>query len=365
MILLFVFAGAGNAWALGIRPAKSTIIYSPGIHESYFYIVNNEQKDLYLKITPAGDLSGYVNVSYSGIYIPKNQSEFRVPFTVELPVDMLPIEKGTTIMVEENNPRGSGVGANLRMGHEINVNYRYEGKYVGVTFTFEEKESDIEMAASVENLGTDDISSVKAVFDVYGSSGKVISAETPEKSLPVGEKKTLSSSVRKDVFESGRYEVMASVLYDGNRVDASKELNVGEPHVSVTKYNSFVKAGEINRFTIGVVSDWGTPLRNARAVVEAGGAGIKAETPTFVIEPRRENTVVCYVDAREAEPGDYPANLTLKYAGKSETTHFTLSILAPEEYEQYTNFIVIQNWIAVSLVLAGVMLFIFFRVLKK
>ena len=80
IILSIILITSSNVHALGLAPSKEVITYDNEEHTINLRIINNDHKDMNVKIYAQGNLSEYVSVSEDNVHVASSESEKIVTF---------------------------------------------------------------------------------------------------------------------------------------------------------------------------------------------------------------------------------------------------------------------------------------------
>ena len=89
--------------ATGIRPAN-TNLGEQKYYEGTFWVVNNDQRELSVKIYVAGEMSPYLTVNQDRLTFRNDDDALPVTFTLNLPDQLPPGVSTAVIVIEEELP---------------------------------------------------------------------------------------------------------------------------------------------------------------------------------------------------------------------------------------------------------------------
>src|SRR3989338_4327918 len=219
-------------FALGIRPAKTSLIFEEGRdYTQQFWVVNNEGREFSVKISAGGEMAQYITLHTSGLSFRADDGAKAVDFEVHLPEFVPPGESKSTITVEEDLTSASPntISSKIVLKHDILIQGPYPDKYVVAKLNFHESGNDIRLVSELENLGKKDIGSIKTVFYVNDKNQNVQELETQQTSLSSKENKLLEAHLDRSLLERGEFLVSALTTYEDRK---STRLNSSHSSIS-------------------------------------------------------------------------------------------------------------------------------------
>lgn len=339
IFIVGVFAFAQSASALGVTPGKTTLSFEPGKEKTVtFTVVNSEHKSSKISLAVRGDLGQYVALPYESFDITAAEGSKDVSVKINLPSTVPPGQHTAEIVVLQipKEVTGSGetqVSAFLAVVTQIQVNIPYPGKFAEVELRIEQdKNGKIDFLMPVHSKGSFDLTSVKAVIDVYTSlNEKVATLSTKsDVGIPSGQSKELVIEWNPKV-NPGPYRAVATILYDENTLTIEKTFTVGERKLNLQ--NVQVKdftLGQIAKFELLVESKWSEKISGVYSqtkVLDAGG-NILADfkSPTYDIEPLKKILMVSYWDTAGVKENTYDSVVLLHYANETEDQSLKLEV---------------------------------------
>lgn len=386
-VLLLIF---NLALAIGIRPAK-TSIESENIQQysGEFWVVNNEGRNFQVKIYVEGEMSEYVTLTHKTINFKDDDDAQKVEFEINLPDIVPPGTSTANIVVEEeiygNQP--NVISSKVVLKHKIIITGPYPDKYVKAKLNFNEVGDKVEFVSEVENLGKKDIDTLQTTFYINDRKQEKHELKTEEISLSTTENKLLKTTLDKELFLQGEFEVSAITTYDDQKVEVIKNLLVGRPEVEVTYFDPYFVANKINQYSMDLLNLWNKQVENVYVDVEVKNeAGEKVDmfrTKSVDIEGLMGKRIQDYFDARNKDPGSYSFDMIVNFWNtyKMEQKTFHSEILTQEEYEKLDlappNLVglAVGNsnggvykiivWVMLGVLLAGIAFFFLWRKMSK
>ena len=331
--------------AIGIRPAKTTLISENGHdYSETFWIVNNEGREFAVDIYVDGEMSEYVTLTEKTLSFRSDDEAKVVEFEVHLPENIPPGISTANIVVEE---KLTGAGSNvisskIVLKHKIIVEGPYPDKYIKAKLNFHEQSDTIKFVSEVENLGKLDINQIKTTFYVNDKEQKQQVLETETTTLQKKENKLLSAEVSRDVFELGEFEVSAVTKYDDQQVEVIQKLLVGRPEVDITYFDKYFIADKINQYAMELLNKWNQKVENVYVDVEIKKDDQKVDqfrTKSVDIEGEMVKRINDYFDARGKEEGKYVFEMVVNFwnSYRMEQKTFEVELLTDEEFKDVSS----------------------------
>lgn len=305
--------------ALGIRPAKTSLVFEEGRdYFPQFWVVNDEGREFSVTISVGGELGQYVTVPTTELAFRSDDGAKAIDFEVHLPEFVPPGESKAVITVEENLARSSPnvISSKIVLKHDILVQGPYPDKYVVAKLNFHESGDNIRMVSEVENVGKQDIGSIQTIFYVNDKDQKVQALETPPTTLGSKETKLLDVNIGRSLFELGEFSVAAVTTYDDQKVEVVKKLIVGQPEVYITYFNEYFIAYAVNQYSLELLNRWNQQLENVFVEVDVKKEGQKIDqfrTRSVDLEGEMTKRINDYLDATDKGPGKYTFEMMVNF----------------------------------------------------
>ena len=328
---------ANTALGLGMTPAFKEIKYTPGENQTIeFTVINNEHRTLTLNVGSLGELAEYVTIDPHQLEFDEEEREKTVRVTINPPKNLDPGDRTVKIKISEFIPNVQ-IGENyinikLEITSKITVQVPYPEKYVLVKLSINPNENEeIEVKATVENLGTKDIKGIKATFGIYNQDDQLQEKEAEETSLDRKLDHIFSETFDAKDFAQGEYTIKAKIEYDDNLVELGRDLTIGEEEVIISDYTKYFVQGRINKFDIEVKNNWNRKIRNAFALIYIDGFDV-IKSLAYDLEPLQEKILVSYWDTSDVDKGDYNSNITVHHNDKINFKEGTVHVLDEGEF---------------------------------
>jgi hypothetical protein len=382
---------------LGIGPVNVEIDFQPNlVSQNTVYVVNSGDYSIPIKMSVEGELADYVKLNtYDFILGPKSTPSgiFYVDFTVSLPEK---VEKPGTykiwIFATENpeQTNTAGIGAKLRMGMPIFVYVPYPGKYVefiprenSVKIDNPNVNQTITFSIDAINRGNETIGDAKVIFSIYDPDDKSVTTFTTEgKPMPPSEKVTFTEDWLANNVRPGRYKLVTRMVYDGYRVEQTKEFLIGSPTAKIINlFYSPIVEGTIGKITADVGSEWNSRIPGMSILLEIRKGdfytGVRSET--FDLNPWQEVNITMFWDTSKIAggltaavagatisegPGEYSGNATVYYLNGTHSVPFSLTVI-PKGFQFTTENVLIILAVVLAIIFAVSALFYKRRSKKK
>ncbi len=305
--------------ALGIRPAKTSIVFEEGRdYVQQFWVVNNEAREFSVKISVGGEMEQYVTLHTPELTFRSDDGAKAIDFEVHLPEFVPPGESKAVITVEEDlaSVAQNVISSKIVLKHDILIQGPYPDKYVVAKLNFHESGNDIRLVSELKNLGTKDIGAIQTIFYVNDKNQKVQELATEQTSLSSKENKLLDAHLDRSLLELGEFEVSALTMYDGQKVEVVKKLIVGEPDVDITYFNEYFIAYAINQYSLELLNKWNQRLENVFVDVEVKKEGQKIDqfrTRSVDLDAEMTKRINDYLDATDKGPGKYSFEMMVNF----------------------------------------------------
>ncbi|MBU0470120.1 MAG: hypothetical protein KKA62_05240 [Nanoarchaeota archaeon] len=329
--------------AVGIRPAKTNLIFEEGKdYSKTIWVVNNEQRDLTVSIYVEGEMKEYVSVSQKTVTLRSDDDSKEIGVEVHLP-ENVPAGTSTANIVFEETLDEAGsenvVSSKVVLKHKVLIEGPYPDKYVKAKLNFQEQGNLISFVSEVENLGKEEVESVKTTFYVNDKKQELQTLETEETSLGKKENKLLSTKIAKDVFEQGEFEVSAVTTYDDQKVEVVKKLLVGKPRVEMTYFDKYFIANKINQYSMDLLNKWNQQIKNVYVDVEVSKDNQKIDqfrTKSVDLDAETMKRISDYFDARDKDEGKYVFKMIVNFWNniQMDQEEFQVELLTEDQFEE-------------------------------
>jgi len=326
MVFMMILLSVSVA-ALGVSPGRTTITFEPDAkHTIEFDIINDLHKDMNIMLKIEGVTNEIVSLNEQQIHLGANDERRKVSYTVKLPSSY--DEPGTKeiriIVVEMPDPNSQQPQISTLVGvvSQLRIKVPQEGKYVKLD-ELEISEAmpgeTVSFRLPVENLGTEDLSLVKATIKIYNPNNELVGQVlTQEVSLNSKRRDLLTASWKADV-PKGKYKAVAEVTYDGSLMTTEKEFRVGDIGLEVLRiFTKNYELGDIAKMDIVLRSTWNEVIKDVFAELiikdKEGDQVGELKTANRDYAPQEEAAISAYWDTYGLSEGTYNGNLKV-YTG--------------------------------------------------
>ncbi len=384
-IVLMLAINAGTAGALGVRPAKTDIVFRPGETKTVgFKIVNTDMKEFDVELSLKGDLARYIKVDPITLHFTADEEMKEFSKTITMPSVMPPgtitgdllitevvkIGKGPKVyfgeeeIITKTEDDESTITARVAIKHKITVTVPRQEKYVEASIEYREQQEDTNVITEVKNLGLQDVNTLKTETAVMENEQKVADFASDAVPLPSLDTKTFYSSVSKQKAYQGEYELVSTIKYDEKEVEITKTMILGSPEIKILAFDKFFKEKTINEFRIDLENKWNKDLGNVYATIELTKDGQSAIEPTRTISMdiagRAKKTMNSYLDLTNINEGEYMCKVTVNYNDQKTEETRIVKVMNPADYNKAvspTNILAIMLGIIAVLIAALLIIF--------
>jgi hypothetical protein len=361
------------AMALGISPAKKVIDFVPNKEETItFNLINNENRDLRVFAEVAGELAEYIRVLDGTVTINKNEKSKELNLEIILPENFeRPGLFESTIKVSQVSDVDGGVTRisivpSLKAKLQLRVPYPY--KYIESRLIVDKDNRKVRFVMPIFNYGSGDLDNVKAFLKIFNAKNDLIK-ELETNSISIGSQKQAKLSAGWNADNIGSYYAIASIDYDGEKLELKESFDIGAPFVNITKIivNNF-RLGDIAKFDIYLKSDW-NDIINVYAdatIFKDDKIYLSSKTEPIDLFVGEENIINLYWGTANVAEGDYNLSLTIKHM-LGESTHIVklvvnedsiITSLTPERIVSGRDIIIYLTVAIVILIVVNVLWYI-------
>lgn len=266
-----------------------------------------------------------------------------------------------------------GVAGRGAIQAPVLIHVPYPGSYVEIRFVAPNVNvgEDVPFSIFVNNLGTDNINSVRGVIEIFDDNGKIKTLNTNELSLETKKGGELYVDMSTSGMKAGAYRALATVYYDGKVISKEKKFNIGSLHVAINNHTTILEQGTINKFDIDVESRWNNELNDVYAEITIDEETVK--TPNFKLTPWQKKKVTAYYDTSGMLLGDYDVEINLFYEDELTNAKGTVrvveALVLPEEPKQEEpisiNFDITPTTILIAIIVLLILVDIVWLVMRR
>ena len=390
-ILAIVLMLSINADALGIRPAKTDIIFQPGETKTIgFKIVNTDMKEFDVELSLKGDLARYIKMEPITLHFTADEEIKEFSKTITMPSMMPPgtmtgdllvtevvkigkspkVYFGDEEIITKTDDEESTITARVAIKHKITVTVPRQEKYIEASIEYREQQEDTNVITEVKNLGLQDVSTLQTETIVMENEQKIADFASDTVPLPSLDTKTFYSSVSKQKAYQGEYELVSTIKYDEKEVEITKTMTLGSPEIKILAFDKFFKEKTINEFRIDLENKWNKDLKSVYATIELTKDGRNMIEPTRTtstdITGRAQKTMNSYLDLTNVNEGEYLCKVTVNYNDQKTEETQTVKVMNPSDYNKEkspTNILAIM--LGIIAVLIAALIIVFMVYMKK
>jgi len=367
-----------SAYAVGVAPARETLDFEPNLEkEMTYYVLNKGTSDIWVDVTPEGELKEYMELEPLHVRIPaKGFKTFQ--YTLKLPATLEPGTREGSIKVITSTPSGemSGVSARLAVLSQLRIIVPYPGHYVSPIISVKDVAVDepMDVKLKLDNRGTE-TSVVGATVKIFDSNENLIST------LPGGTISIASRDVEElslaweGTAKAGIYTARGLISFHGKTKNDTKAFHVGTKDIEIldssnTKRNGSIilENGTATELGINIRSIWNEDIKDLHGVIKVidlGGRTVYTrQTASVNLKSWEIKNINTFIDTRTIGIGKYTLKVTIYFEDQTKTKEFSLRIIEAEAESSIT-----WDWApyaALILVFAGfigIMAFMFKKLL--
>lgn len=329
--LFMILSIVSESYALGIAPATKIIEYdaTQGNIVITSRVINNEGRDIPVKVTAGGELSDYVTLNDPLIYLSKDEPETEFSYTLDLPPNLSEGTKSLWITISEisigQGTGGSSVGGLLTVSQQLQVEMPYKGRYAEGQLMINPatKQNTIIYSLSLTNKGTEPITSFDLNVKIKDTEHNNVYTRNlnDPRILDIRQSQRIEEQI---TLESpGIYTLELDARYGDKNITLSKGFTVGEYNIAIkdARVEKF-RLGTIATFDISIEPGWNGPIDDVY-----GEMIIKDNNGTVLdkinIDKKqissKDNIMTAHWDTQNIQSGEYLISI-LAYAGNQVST---------------------------------------------
>lgn len=305
--------------ATGIRPAKTELAFDETkTYQGTIWVVNNDHREFSVHISVEGEMAQYVTINTEELSFRADDDAKPIGFSVNLPETVPPGTSTANIIIEEilTSTSSNTVSAKIVLKHKISIDGPYPDKYIKAKLEFVNQGEQISFVSEVENLGKKDINQLQTKFYVNDKQQQEHTLETETIALARKENRLLKTTMDKNVFEQGEFEVSAIITYDDHQTELIKNMVVGEPTIEITYFDKYFIAHKINQYSMDLLNKWNKEVKNVFVDVEVKKDDEKIDefrTKSVDIAGEMAKRINDYLDAEDKGPGTYTFDMIVNF----------------------------------------------------
>jgi len=332
-----------NVCSLGITPPEVYIDFYPGLATNLtFTIINNVGYDTYVMPTlRESPLAPYLTPLQTEPILIKTGGNTEITFQLKLPQQMETPGKNNVFVgaVETISPTlgGSGVSAKTGIAALITVFVPYPGKYLEIGFSGEDVANNepVHFTVNLQNKGKEKLNLVAGNIGIYEGEKKIETLLLPETyGMNLYDRREITvnwSTIGRNV---GVYRGELTLEYDGITKKRNTTFHIGNESLEIINFTKEVEAEKISKFAITVQSVWNSKFADvwAEVNVRKGGKIIQIlKTPVTELGAWEQNELIAYFDGNGVATGEYNAEITVHYSGKTKSASGAILVIPPRK----------------------------------
>jgi len=315
------------ASAVGISPAMLDVNFKPGEVLTFDFMAIGTNIETYV-IYPNAELNNSIILSD----FKKSGNRLYFKATLTLP-DKISNPGTNTILIgaKDVSPEEGMLSTIAAVQTPIYVKVPYPGQYIGISLDAPNVKMNepVNFKINCENLG-DDAVNVDGRVEVYDSGGLVASIDAGQKTIGKTEKAVLSSVWNSAGYKEGNYAAKAIVTYADKSAEDEKIFRIGALKVNILNYTNEAQADFRNNLKIEVESVWNEKIPDVFASIDIFNGSGKIDsfkTVNFDLNPWEIKNASAWWDTKGIGLGEYDANITVYYAGKSNSIEGKINVV--------------------------------------
>ena len=336
-ILLF----AEEACAMNIGYSTQNIDFVPNeVITLEYTAMNTMDEAMGVSILLVGDLIQYIKAEPETFELgPRGTKNFKITVSFPDAIEKPGSHRQVIMVKEERYNKHAGINVYAAPGVPLFIHVPFEGKYLDAVLQADDAKINEPALFTIglTNLGSQTINSVSGDIDIYSSDKTLITNVITDR-LSAFEPTfagTLSAKMETIGFKAGKYTAKANLRYDEfSKSTEEVTFRIGELKINIVNNTKESYIGKINKFEVLAESAWNDPVEDVYAEVNLAGNGASFKTLADTIGAWEIKKLTGYLDATNIPLGNYTIEITLHYAGKSESKDGILEIKSePAEKE--------------------------------
>lgn len=338
LVLIAVYLSS-SAFALGVAPARQTVLFEPGKELTFsFVVINNAAQDTDVVLFAEGEFADRVRIDTPLVQMNASEGERQVTYHLKLPEHELTPGDHVLEIVALGRPRtspkqGATVRSLVAVGSKLVIQVPYPDKYLEARLYVPDGKigEPLQIALPVFNKGSLDINAVSAVVDIVGVDGlRIASLKTAQ--VGVQKQKMYKFELwYSGSLEEGAYIAKANVKYDDHTTALEKRFQVGDIWVDITGVSvQNFRLGEIAKFDIGIFNNWNQRLLgvygDVRITDPHNTEYVIGKTASIDIQPKSVDSLEAYWETQNRSVGIYKMTIRVFYEYRVRERSFVVDV---------------------------------------
>lgn len=342
--LLLLFPQA--VFSLGVAPSFYNLNADASTQTLKLRILNSHHEDMYVQLTPQGDLAPYVTLADDMYHLDPEEESKIIYYTLFIPED-LPAGPNDLRMVLTQLPDGyvegdTSIEAQISVIQKVTIHVPYPSAYLTGSLFVEAGNTNeaIRFTTHVLSRGDKDVQAT-GLLRIRGPTNEILDTIQLPPSVIASQKDKRLVVTHPGLEYPGYYVAESIVRYADKEFVTQKTFSVGSIDVKATgiQVDRF-RLGEIVKLGVGIQNQWNSRIENLYADVsvlnEQGSEVSTFRTSTTALDAYESTYLDAYWDTARIQAGMYDVAVELNYEERVVETFFKAAVgvdsLAVHEY---------------------------------
>jgi hypothetical protein len=331
LLLITLLSTTVSAW--GVAPSRQFADNKQAPQEMEVYVMNNEFKEGYFRVSFSGELAPYAKYQGELIHLTEIDDKVRVPFILDINNQLQPGKNTLTIILEEiTGQTNAGLGSIVTLVAEVIVKVEVEGSFISAKIAVSPSDTNeaTPITISLMNMGTETVS-VFADVTIRGPSNEPLTMFSTEKKILSPSNTGKIESFWQGEKYSGTYTADVTVHYGEKFIVLKEAFSIGD-NTLVSESISAVTftLGTIVPLDIVVRNNWNTEKQNVYAelfVLAKTGAIVQSfKSSSETIPSRSKEIMQAYWDTTKLVVGEYDLHVLMHFDDKTTEQEYPVIV---------------------------------------
>ncbi len=334
LLFLFIFL-VPFVSGIGISPPEHELDFKPGLEKEIKYtLVNTQNTPIEARVNVSGKLAPYVEAKQKEISVAPSKAK-TVKLELSLPEKLEPGWNNANVKFLDNTKRGSGMfGVKVAVRGKLKVFVPFPEFYAEPKLNVGNinKGEDINYKVTINNRGEKDIQNSHLSLKFMYNNEKKKEINFNNINIKSLEQHTIQDSFSSEGLKKGIYKVQG--VYDYGKINEfNTTFRIGSYEIFLRNYSTRLYSDQVTPLDIRVKSNWNGKIKKAYVTVEINDSSYRSIEKT--LQAFEEKTFTPYInDETLKEGGEYEANITVHYGGKTTSKIVTLSTIDKKEKKE-------------------------------
>lgn len=321
------------ASSLGVAPSLYNLDNAQTSYDLKVKVINSQQDDLFVRITPEGILADYVVYEDKTYHLTPDENLLTVPYRLIIPDDLPPGQNVLNMIVSEdpnynNQNNGVAITTTINVAQKVLVQVPYPDTYiVGELFIDTVKpRQPLPLMMHVINKG-EEATYITGTLYIRGPTNEILSTTSLDE-IPlagISDKKVYFSGPELDNI--GNYVAEVILKYGDEELVLTKNFIVGEEYIEAKeiRYDKF-RLGEIVHLYVDIHNYWNQRIEDVTAdikIIDKSGQTVSRFRSLSADVSSHSNGVIdAYWDTDGIGAGVYDVDVYLEYSGQITENYF-------------------------------------------